>query len=335
MAKQEFSLSKIAALIPTEADAYKLLEELRWGGDPEACPKCGGIGRCSFLKPANGVSRKTRTGSASQRRVWFCGHCRKQFSVLTDTIFHGTRLPIRTWLLVIFDFCSAKNSMSAWEVSRKYEMTPESAWHMVHRIREAMKMEPLAGMFRGTVIADETWIGGDPKNMHKADREPRRSAQRQGRVNPHTDKQPVLALVDYETRAVHSVAVADVTGGTLAEVIDVMVDVENSQLWTDESSSYRTIGKGFASHHTVNHKAGEYVRNGAGTNIVEGFFSQLKRSIDGTHHAVSVEHLDRYLTQFNFLYTNCKATDTERMRSVIDNAYGHRLSYKALIGEAE
>lgn len=281
-------------MVQTEADAYRMLEELRWGGEPPACPKCGVIGQTYYMAPRDGSkSRKTRTGSYSQRRVWKCRACRKQFSVLTDTIFHGTKIPVRTWLLVIFDFCTAKNSISAWEISRRYDMTDESAWHMLHRIREAMKREPLAEMMRGTIIADETWIGGKPGNMH-ADKRAPIERTRADRINPHTHKQPIMAVMDFETREVRSKVVADVTGKTLSSVINEHVDVANSQLWTDESSSYRTLGKPFNEHHTVNHKAGQYKNHGATTNAVEGYFSQLKRSVDGTHHAVSVEHLDRY-----------------------------------------
>ncbi len=109
--KQEFSVPKLVAQLRSELDAYLLLGELRWGLDgPEACPKCGAAGRQYFLNPAIGASRKTRTGKASERRVWKCGHCRNQYSVLVGTIFHGTKISIRTWLLVLFEFCSAKNS---------------------------------------------------------------------------------------------------------------------------------------------------------------------------------------------------------------------------------
>jgi transposase-like protein len=97
-------------------------------------------GKHYFLKPANGSSRKTRTGSASKRRVWKCADCRKQFTVLTRTIFHGTKIPLRKWLLVIFDMTSAKNGISAREIERKYGLTLKTAWFMAHRIREAMKL---------------------------------------------------------------------------------------------------------------------------------------------------------------------------------------------------
>src|ERR1019366_1673792 len=103
MSKQDLSIPNLANRIQSESDAYKFLEELRWGGAPDACPNCGGMDRCYFLEPKNGVARATRHGSATQRRVWKCGHCRKQFSVLTGTIFHGTHISIKTWIFVIFE----------------------------------------------------------------------------------------------------------------------------------------------------------------------------------------------------------------------------------------
>lgn len=334
MSTQDYSIPSLMNRLSSEADAYKLLEELRWGHDPKAeaaCPHCGVIGGHYYLTPANGQSRSTRmtkvSGKVSERRVWKCSACRKQFSVLTGTIFHGSKISVRTWVFVILEMCAAKNGVSAREIERKYDLTPKTAWFMLHRIREAMKRDPLAGLLRGTIVSDETWIGGSTKNRH-ADH-PLATA-RQGK----TDKQPVVALVDFETRQVRSRSVPDVTGATLTEAIAENVDIANSQLWTDESSSYKVLGKSFNSHHTVNHSDGEYKRNGAGTNLAEGYFSQLKRSLDGTHHHVSVDHLDRYLTQFDFMYTHCKATDSDRMRLLVENVAGRRLTYKPLTGQA-
>src|SRR6185437_10410675 len=121
MGKQEFSIPSLAARLTSEYAAYLLLEELRWpNGEPECCPHCATIGRQYFLNPANGASRKTRTGRDSERRVWKCGHCRKQYSVLTGTVFHGTKISIRTWLLVALEMCASKNGVSAREIERKY-----------------------------------------------------------------------------------------------------------------------------------------------------------------------------------------------------------------------
>lgn len=165
---------QLADQLRAEADAYEFLEELRWFGSP-ACPHCGGLNPY-FLTPKNGQTRKTRTGTVSERRVWKCRECRKQFSVLTGTIFHGTKIPVRTWCLVIFEIASSKNGVAAREIERKYGLTAKSTWFMMHRIREAMKREPIAGLLTGYVAADETYIGGKPSTHHRND--PREVARR-------------------------------------------------------------------------------------------------------------------------------------------------------------
>lgn len=78
----------------------------------------------------------------------------------------------------------------------------------------------------------------------------------------------------------------------------------------------------------MDHQTGEYVRGDVTTNPAENFFSQLKRSIDGTHHHVSVQHLDRYIDEFAFRYTYRNDTDTERMARLIGQTHGRRMSYK-------
>ena len=70
------------------------------------------------------------------------------------------------------------------------------------------------------------------------------------------------------------------------------------------------------------------------TNHAEGYFSQVKRSIDGTHQAVSVEHLHRYLAEFDYRYTTRRMTDSERMRLLTGQVDGRRLSYKPLNPDA-
>jgi transposase-like protein len=327
MAKQEMSIPKLAASVPTEAGAYLKLEELRWNGRP-VCPHCGVVDSAWYIRPLNGTARKTRTGSMSQRRVWKCGACRKQFSVLTGTIFQGSKIPVRTWLLVIFEMCASKNGVSAREIERKYELTPKTAWFMLHRIREAMRRDPLAGLLRGTVMSDETWIGGTPGNRHRSD--PREKVRAPGT----TDKAPVLSLIHYETREVRSRVIPTVDGATLVEALAEHVDGSRTELWTDSAKPGITAGKTMRSHQSVDHAIGEYVRRtptGRVTiNMCEGFFSQLKRSIDGTHHHVSTTHLQRYLDQFDFMYSLCKQTDSARMHALMGRTGGRRLTYKPL-----
>jgi len=326
------TLTEIRKRVEDEASAYLLLEELRWPNGP-ICPHCG-HDKAYFLKPSNGKSRATGPKrTMSQRRVWKCAACRKQFSVLTGTIFHGTKVSIATWLTVMVQMTSAKNGISAREIERMHGLTPETAWYMLHRLREAMKRDPLAGVLRGTIQADEAWIGGDPRYRHakkRAELKPERMKPGEPRANQKTDKQPILSLVDTETGEVRTHVVADVTGHSLRKVIAEQVDMANSDLHTDKSGSYYHIGPEFRSHEAVDHSAGEYVRGVVSTNRLESYFAQLKRSIDGTHHHVSRTHLPRYLAEFDFRFLTNKLSDGERLQVMVDRAAGRRLSYRPL-----
>jgi len=107
------------------------------------------------------------------------------------------------------------------------------------------------------------------------------------------------------------------------------VDTIRAVLHTDELLAYRKLGKEFIEHAWMDHSADEYVRGDLSTNEAENFFSQLKRSIDGTHHRVSVQHLDRYLAEFDFRYSTRKLSDTERMQQMMGRV-GRRLTNKPM-----
>lgn len=310
---------QLADELRTEADAYAYLERMRWGDEP-VCPHCGSVRKHYFLAPKDGKARKTRTGAPTERRVWKCADCRKQLTVLTGTIFHGTKIPVRTWVFVIFEMCASRNGVAAREIERKYGLTPKTAWFMTHRIREAMKREPLAGLLSGRVIADETFYGGNPTNRHGHD-----PSKRMPGV---TDKTPIMALVSRETGEVRSHVVTDVQGSTLRTVMADHVDFAATHLHTDRGFQYRQLGTEFASHSTVDHGAKEYVRGDVTTNHTETYFSQLKRSLDGTHHHVSREHLHRYVAEFDFKHTACKLTDTDRMSMIVGRVGRRRLAYR-------
>jgi len=311
------TLLSLADSVQNEADAYRYLENLRW---PEGvrCPTCQGS-EVALMVPKNGVSRKATNGTMSQRRVWQCRSCRKQFSAISETMMHGTKASVRTWVLVIFDMMSAKNGISAREVERKYGVCPRTAWFMCHRIREAMRWD-WADRFQGVVIADETYIGGHPKNRHAS-----AYKERDGRG---TDKTPVASILNNETGEVRSHVVANVDGMTLGRILLGNVEPAGSTLVTDKFKGYNLAGSFFSKHESVDHSAGEYVRDGFTTNRLESFFSQLKRSIDGTHHRVSVEHLHRYVVEHDFRRSTCKVSDAQRMAALMEQAEGRRLSYK-------
>lgn len=326
----KLTLGEIQKRVTCEADAYVVLEELRWPTGP-VCPHCG-HDKAYFLTPKNKVSRATGPKrTMSQRRVWKCAKCRKQFSVLTGTIFQGTKVPVETWLMVMVQMCSAKNGVSAREVERMHGVTPETAWFMLHRLREAMRREPLASKLQGTVVVDETWVGPDMKNMHQQGKP--RFGPRNHTGNP-AHETPVVALVHKESGKVRTEVVRGrkLTTPKTREFLARHVDIPGSTLHTDSARGYRAIGREFKDHQAVDHSAREYVRGDVSTNPAESFFAQLKRSIDGTHHHVSKTHLGRCADEFAFRYSTSKMTDAERPQTMMDQAAGRRLTYRPLQG---
>jgi transposase-like protein len=326
---ETINLCSLAKHFSNEDSAYKLVESMRWANGP-VCPHCGDEGRAYFLKARNG-HRKTSTGRDSYRRLWKCAACRRQFSVLVGTIFEGSKVPLSKWLLAIYLMNASKNGVAAYELHRTLGVTNKTAWFMLHRIREAMKAGPVADMLRGTIVADETFIGGKLGNKHRQGKTPGRVGQR-GQANAK-GKIPVLSLINEQTGEVRSRIIPDVTGATLSKAIREQVDVAGSILHTDAGQQYRQLGKEFVDHQFVDHSDYEYVRYEAdgsfiGTNPAEGYFSQLKRSIDGTQHHVSVEHLPRYLAEHDFRYSSRKLSDTARMAKLMSQTGGRRLTYK-------
>lgn len=321
----ELSILRLVDMIETEDDAYRFLEQMRWPTKP-VCPHCGSVDDHYFLTPKDPHGRKTRTGNYSQRRVWKCRakECRRQFSATTGTVFHGSKIPLRKWLLIMFDCCTAKNGMSCREVERKYDLTPKAAWFALHRLREAMKREPMAGLISGEVEVDETWHG------------PKIRAKNTPRAKAVARKVPIIALVSRETGEARSQVAERVTSETLHSFVREHLTTD-AILMTDGNFGYRQVGPEQAEHHRVNHQQGEYARttaNGrrAGINLAEGYFSRMKRSLNGVYHHVSPEHLPRYLAEFDYRFSTRKLSDTQRMVRLVEQSAGRRLKYRPLAG---
>lgn len=301
------NLSKLAKYFSDETAARTLLEEMRWGKNP-TCPHCGG------LEPYRIVARKP--GAKTRPGLYKCKACRKQFTVTVGTVFEDSRIPISKWLLGIHLISSSKKGMSAHQIHRNLGISYKAAWFMMHRLRYAMKGGPLADLMKGTVEVDETYVGARSKR-----------GSRRGRPGPDSHKTPVVALVERGTGRVRAFPMHRVTSENLKEAVYANVD-KSATLMTDDFYAYRSVGEQMAAHGVVKHANDEYVRGENYTNTVEGFFSLLKRGINGTFHHVSRGHLARYCDEFAFRYENRKASDGERAGKIVLAAEGKRLTYQ-------
>ena len=289
-----------------EQAAVEFIERLRWGNHP-GCPRCGDTDVYQM--------RNKDTGERQKDYRWRCRGCKQQFTVRIGTVFEDSRIPLRHWCFGFWRAATSKKGVSALEIHRQTGVSYKSALFMLHRIRFAMAPVPKRPL-QGTIEVDEAYIGGKPRRY-----------KTKGKRGRGTDKQPVVALVQ-RGGEVRAKTVADVSGRTLKREIRQNVH-RRARIITDELASYKGIGKQFAGgHHTVNHSAGEYVREDIYTNTVESFFALLKRSINGIYHAVSKEHLHRYIAHAEFLYNNRELEDGERVIATIRAAEGKRLMYK-------
>jgi transposase-like protein len=280
-------------------------EALRWPDGP-VCPHCGGVDAATELH-----GKSTRPG------LYKCKQCQKPFTATIGTLYERSHIPIHKWLLATHLLCSSKKGMSAHQLWRMLGFgSYRTAWFMAMRIREGMReahFGPLGGEGK-FVEADETFTGGKAKNRAYKSPPP---------------KEAVMALVERGGK-VRSYHVPEVTATTLKPII-VDAIAKDTHFRTDESGVYWKVGEEFASHKTVVHSIGEYVRGDAHTNTVEGYFSIFKRGIYGVYHHVSQAHLKRYLCEFDFRY-NYRIVlgfdDTTRATLAIKGIAGKRLTYR-------
>jgi len=203
----------------------------------------------------------------------------RNFPSRSGTIFEDSALGLDKWLMAMWMVANCKNGVSSWEVHRTLGITQKSAWHMVHRIRLALKptFNHKFG-FGGPVESDEVFIGPNPQKMHKARKAKiqARDEQKAGFVG----KTAVQGILDREYRQVRTQVLPNLKRETLQGMILDNV-TPFSRVFTDEAMAYDGLSKNFI-HKVVNHSQ-EYVRGQVHTNGIENFWSLVKRSLKGTY----------------------------------------------------
>jgi len=256
------------------------VSKVKWPNGPE-CPRCESK-RLSFIKT---------------RLTWTCLECRKQFSVKVGTIFEDSPVALNKWLTAMWMLGNCKNGVSSYEIGKALKVTQKTAWFMLHRIRFAQHNGTINKM-SGTVEADETFVGGEARFMHKDKRE----AKIHGR-GP-IGKQIVFGLLERNTGRVHLEHVETRRKHELTSIVRKHVR-RGSEVMTDELLSYDGLDSEYA-HQVINH-AEKYVDGTVHTNRMENFWSLLKRTIGGTYVSVEPFHLFRYLDEQSFRYNERKA----------------------------
>ena len=276
---QKYSTRDFDRDFPTADVCLEWLFQQRWS-DGVVCEKC------QVVTPHYRIAK---------RPCYSCEHCGNHVYPMAGTIFEGTRFShLRLWFKAVAYMAVTRCGISSRQLSRDLGVGVKTGWRMFHQIRKVLVEDE--GQLDGTIEVDETYMGGKFKNMHKAKRE-----QIQGRGV--AGKVPVFGMVERQG-AVRAKVVPTTDAGTLIPEIRASVS-KGSAIISDGMASYNDLGMLGYRHDVVPHSQGIYVTGqDIHTNTMEGFWSQLKRSIDGSYHHVTTRHLQKYVDEYSFRYSH-------------------------------
>lgn len=227
----------------------------------------------------------TKHHKFASRPVYECDYCGHQISPLAITIFRKSSTPLKVWFGAMFEMANTRTGYSAKDLQRKTGVTYKTAWRMFNQIRKLLDDDP--EMFKGEIEVDETYVGGIRPGI-------------KGRGA--NGKTPVIGLAQRQGDITTKIT-KDCKRSTIMPFIVDNVEPK-STIYTDEFHVYDNLDKLGFDHKEVNHGEKRYVIGNVHTNNIEGFWSLVKRGINGTYHSVSPKYLQSYVNEYQFRYNH-------------------------------
>lgn len=280
----KYTINQFRKDYPDDDACLHKIFKLRYTG--LVCPKCDGDKEFTRVK---------------NRRAYQCPCCGYQVYPTAGTVFEKSRIPLTHWFYLIFLQTTTRNGVAAKEVERQLNVCYETALRMCHQVKKLManrKIEKLTGIFE----ADESYFGMKAANMTKKKRASMIDANNTFKDN----KTGVMGFVSRDGKVKVEVMFP---GKTFKERVRNNVS-KDATLITDSHKGYEGLHIEFANHEMVNHDAGEFIRGEWHTNTIEGFWSQLKRTIKGTHIHCDAKYLQLYADEVAFRYMHRKEQGT-------------------------
>lgn len=267
----KYTFKQFQAQFPDDQACLLAIMNVRHGGTKLTCPGCGAV--------------DAQFHPMTKRRAFACQECGHHIYPCAGSIFHKSRTKLTNWFFAMYLMTSTRHGVAAKELERQIGCTYKTAWRMAHELRKLMAAaEGGKGPLSGHVEIDETLVGG--RNTGE------------GQANYMANKTTVFGMLERDGRVLAGPIPnrkAFVLEGTIARNVQ-----RGATISTDEYSGYVNLGPMGYTHGTVNHSADEWVSGIHHVNSIEGFWSQLKRSIRGTHIHVSRKHLWKYVSEFSY-----------------------------------
>ena len=311
--RKGITVVELMEMFPTEEKATEWFESVIWPDGKRHCGKCG--------------STATREVPNAKPMPYWCKDCRGYFSVRTGTPIARSNVPLRKWAIAIYLALTSLKSISSMKLSRDIGVKQETAWFMLHRIREAWGDDGGADdPFDGPVEVDETYFGGKRRNMSNAQR---RELAREGAGRGAVGKVAVVGAKCRTSNQVRAEVVEVTDKATLHEFVAESAD-DGATVYTDDAAAYHGIP---FDHESVKHSVSQYVSDMAHINGIESFWSMLKRAHKGTFHKISPKHLQRYVSEFAGKHNIRQSGTLAQMRDTVARLVGHNLLYRDLIAD--
>lgn len=297
------SLRELRAVFKTNEDCIKFLEELIWEGVP--------------ISPYDSTSKVYECNDG-----WYkCKNTGKEFNILTGTLFQNTKIDLPIWFELIFRENSDKGGLAATTVMRDYGFSYATAWHVLHKIRNAMGFENHQKL-RGTVEVDEYHSGGSLKNMHL-------DKKLAAKKIPNQNKKLLQGFLErggnLVIRAVPNMLDSTLNAGVLRYV------EQGSTLYSDDNPSYQKLPPIYLRGIVV-HSRGIYVDKDNPdiyTNSIENGWSGFKR-VEDTHIKISQKHLENYTNETVFRYNTRKMKTVDACIWFLQNIQGTNITWKEI-----
>ncbi|MGB5926167.1 MAG: IS1595 family transposase [Dehalococcoidia bacterium] len=269
MKQKHYTIRDFSRDFPNDDACLEWLKNTRWPNGIY-CTKC---------------QRITKHHKISNRSAYACDFCGNHVYPMAGTILEHSATALRLWFHAMFLMASTRCGISAKQLQRELGVTYKTAWRMFTQIR-SMLDEDLMSLLQ-EVEVDETYIGGR-----------RRGKRGRGAKG----KTPVFGMAQRNGNVI-AVIVPDVKSKTLVPIVKEKI-LPSSIVYTDEFPSYNSLRRLGYKHKRVHHQSKVYVMGDAHTNTIEGFWSVVKRGIDGVHHAVSAKYLQDYINSYSFRWNH-------------------------------
>lgn len=283
----------------TQKKCFDYLQSIRWP-DGIKCPHCG-HGRHYVV---NNISRvkvlnKNKETSALEYK---CANnkCYKKFSITTKTIFHSSNVPLWQFFYMMFSSVSNKKNVSSCQQSINLGITQKTCWHIMSRIRMLCFQEEKLKLI-GEVEVDETYLAAAKWQRHEK--------YVSGR------KIPVLGLIERGGGKIIVKVIPNKNKKTVQDIILRHVET-GSRLITDSAACYINMDS-YYYHDTINHREGIYCVGDVHTNNIENHWAHFKKALVGTHHGVSILHLQRYCDEFAYRCNTKDMTPFEKFNDLL------------------